>query len=113
MGLLGEALGGQRSTFAGLSGIGDLIVTCCSGHSRNRHVGEELGKGRKMSDIQQEMGMVVAEGVPTAKGAKALAEKLNVSTPIINEIYNIIYENRSVPDAIRSLMLRDARPESM
>ena len=113
MGLLGEALGGQRSTFAGLSGIGDLIVTCCSGHSRNRHVGEELGKGRKMSDIQQEMGMVVAEGVPTAKGAKALAEKLNVTTPIINEIYNIIYENRSVPDAIRSLMLRDARPESM
>lgn len=113
MGLLGEALGGQRSTFAGLSGIGDLIVTCCSGHSRNRHVGEELGKGRKMSDIQQEMGMVVAEGVPTAKGAKALAEKLNVTTPIINEIYNIIYENRSVPDAIRSLMLRDARPESI
>ncbi|MBE6356863.1 MAG: NAD(P)-dependent glycerol-3-phosphate dehydrogenase [Lentisphaerae bacterium] len=111
MGLLGEALGGQRSTFAGLSGIGDLIVTCCSGHSRNRHVGEELGKGRAMSDIQQEMGMVVAEGVPTAKGAKALAEKFGVQTPIINEIYNIIYENRSVPDAIRSLMLRDAKPE--
>lgn len=111
MGRLGEALGGQRSTFAGLSGIGDLIVTCCSGHSRNRHVGEELGRGRNMDDIQKEMGMVVAEGVPTAKGARALAKKLNVPTPIIDEIYRIIYENRSVQEAISSLMNRDAKPE--
>ena len=111
MGRLGEALGGQRSTFAGLSGIGDLIVTCCSGHSRNRHVGEELGRGRSMAEIQNEMGMVVAEGVPTAKGAKALAQKLNVSTPIIDEIYRIIYENRSVKEAISALMNRDAKPE--
>ncbi|MBE6389265.1 MAG: NAD(P)-dependent glycerol-3-phosphate dehydrogenase [Lentisphaerae bacterium] len=113
MSLLGEALGGQRSTFAGLSGIGDLIVTCCSGHSRNRHVGEELGRGRKMNDIRLEMGLVVAEGVPTAKGAKALAEKFNVTTPIINEIYSIIYEERPVSDAIRALMNRDAKPEEI
>ncbi len=111
MGSLGEALGGKRATFAGLSGVGDLIVTCCSGHSRNRHVGEELGRGRNMIDIQNEMGMVVAEGVPTAKGAKALAEKMNVDVPIINEIYNIIYESRSVKEAIRTLMNRDAKPE--
>lgn len=111
MSKLGEALGGQRSTFAGLSGIGDLIVTCCSGHSRNRHVGEELGRGKSMSEIQQAMGMVVAEGVPTAKGARALAQQLNVDTPIIDEIYNIIYEKRPVVNAIKSLMNRDAKPE--
>ncbi|MBE6376592.1 MAG: NAD(P)-dependent glycerol-3-phosphate dehydrogenase [Lentisphaeria bacterium] len=111
MGRLGEALGGQRSTFAGLSGIGDLIVTCCSGHSRNRHVGEELGRGKKMADIRKEMGMVVAEGVPTARGAKALAGQLGVETPIIDEIYNIIYNDRAVADAVRSLMNRDAKPE--
>ena len=111
MGSLGEALGGQRTTFAGLSGVGDLIVTCCSGHSRNRQVGEELGRGRNMADIQTEMGMVVAEGVPTAKGAKALAEQVGVEVPIINEIYHIIYESRPVKDAIYSLMNRDAKAE--
>ena len=111
MGRLGEALGGQRATFAGLSGIGDLIVTCCSGHSRNRHVGEELGKGKSMDEIQKAMGMVVAEGVPTAKGARALAQQLHVETPIINEIYRIIYENRPVPEAVKALMNRDAKPE--
>ena len=111
MGRLGEALGGQRATFAGLSGIGDLIVTCCSGHSRNRHVGEELGRGKSMDEIQQALGMVVAEGVPTAKGARALAQQFGVDTPIINEIYRIIYENREVPDAIKALMNRDAKPE--
>ena len=111
MGRLGEALGGQKATFAGLSGIGDLIVTCCSGHSRNRHVGEELGRGKKMEEIQKAMGMVVAEGVPTACGANALAEKHGVSTPIIDEIYNIVYKNRSVTEAIKALMNRDAKPE--
>ena len=111
MGRLGEALGGQRATFAGLSGIGDLIVTCCSGHSRNRHVGEELGRGKSMDEIQQAMGMVVAEGVPTAKGARALALNLGVDTPIINEIYRIIYEKRAVPEAVKALMSRDAKPE--
>ena len=111
IGRLGEAMGGQRATFAGLSGIGDLIVTCTSGHSRNRHVGEELGKGRKMADIQKEMGMVVAEGVPTARGAMAMSEKYGVSTPIMEEIYNILYRSRSVRDAIHALMCRDAKPE--
>ena len=111
MSKFGEALGGQRSTFAGLSGIGDLIVTCTSGHSRNRHVGEELGRGKSMAEIQQAMGMVVAEGVPTAKGAYTLSRMHQVSTPIIDEIYHIIYDQRDVNDAIRCLMSRKAKPE--
>ena len=111
MGRLGEALGGKRSTFSGLSGIGDLIVTCTSGHSRNRHVGEELGKGKKLDEILQDMGMVVAEGVSTAKGIYTLARKAGVDTPIIDEIYSVLYENRSAKDAVISLMSRSAKPE--
>ena len=111
MGRLGEALGGKRSTFSGLSGIGDLIVTCCSGHSRNRHVGEELGKGKKLNEILKEMGMVVAEGVPTAKGIRVLAQKKGVEIPIIDEIYSVLYEDRPAKDAIISLMTRSAKTE--
>jgi glycerol-3-phosphate dehydrogenase (NAD(P)+) len=111
MGRLGKALGGKRSTFSGLSGIGDLIVTCCSGHSRNRHVGEELGKGRKLDDILREMGMVVAEGVPTAKGAYTLARRAGVETPIIDEIYAILYQDKPAGEAMFSLMTRAAKPE--
>ncbi len=111
MSKLGEALGGQRPTFAGLRGIGDLIVTCTSGPSRNRHVGEELGRGKAMEQIQKEMGMVVAEGVPTARGAYTLARQCQVRTPITDEIYNILYRQRDVRDAIRSLMMRKAKPE--
>ena len=111
MGRLGEALGGKRATFSGLSGIGDLIVTCCSGHSRNRHVGEELGRGRKLADILSDMGMVVAEGVPTAKGIRTLAKQVQVDIPIIEEIYKVLYEDRSAKDAVISLMSRSARHE--
>ena len=111
MGRLGEALGGKRSTFSGLSGIGDLIVTCCSGHSRNRHVGEELGRGKKLSEILNDMGMTVAEGVPTAKGIRVLAERVNVEIPIIDEIYKVLYEDRSAGEAIISLMARAAKNE--
>ncbi len=111
MGRLGELLGGKAQTFSGLSGIGDLIVTCTSGHSRNRHVGEELGRGRKLPEILQSMGMVVAEGVPTARGAFTLARKTGAETPIIDEIYAILYEGRDVPTAIRNLMCRSAKPE--
>lgn len=111
MGRLGELLGGKAQTFSGLSGIGDLIVTCTSGHSRNRHVGEELGRGRKLLEILQSMGMVVAEGVPTARGAYTLARKTGAETPIIDEIYAVLYEGRDVPTAIRNLMSRTAKPE--
>ena len=111
MGRLGELLGGQARTFSGLSGIGDLIVTCTSGHSRNRHVGEELGRGRKLPEILRSMGMVVAEGVTTARGTYALARRVGAETPIIDEIYAILYQDRDVPAAIRNLMCRSAKPE--
>ena len=111
MGRLGEALGGNRATFSGLSGIGDLIVTCCSGHSRNRHVGEELGRGKKLDEILQAMGMVVAEGVPTAKGIRVLARQTGVEIPIIDEVCKVLYENRSAQEAMISLMTRSAKNE--
>lgn len=111
MSRLGVALGGKLQTFSGLSGVGDLIVTCCSGHSRNRHVGECLGQGQKLDKIISDMGMVVAEGVTTAKGAKHLAETAGVETPIINEIYNVLYNNKSADVAIRELMTRSPKHE--
>ena len=113
MARLGQALGGKAETFSGLSGIGDLIVTCTSRHSRNRHVGEELGKGRKLDEIQHEMGLVVAEGVKTASSAYQLARRVGVETPIIDEVYASLYENKDPRQALRDLMLRDAKPESL
>lgn len=112
MGKLGELLGGERATFSGLSGIGDLIVTCTSGHSRNRHVGEELGRGKTLKVILDEMGMVVAEGVPTALGAYTLARRVNAETPLIDSIYNILYNDFSARTALRELMTRSAKQEA-
>jgi glycerol-3-phosphate dehydrogenase (NAD(P)+) len=111
MSRLGTALGGRQETFAGMSGIGDLIVTCTSGHSRNRHVGEELGKGQKIEDITEAMGLVVAEGVKTSKSAYALAQKVNVETPIVNEVYATLYKGKDPHVALRDLMTRKARTE--
>ncbi len=111
MARLGEALGGRAETFSGLSGIGDLIVTCTSRHSRNRHVGEELGRGRKLAEIQDEMGMVVAEGVRTARSAYELARRASVDTPIVDEVYAVLYQDKDPRAAIRDLMLRDAKSE--
>jgi len=111
MSRLGEVLGGNPLTFSGLSGIGDLIVTCCSGHSRNRHVGEELGRGKTLDEILNEMGMVVAEGVKTTLGAHELAKKTGIECPIINEIYAVLYENQTPQQAIKNLMSRPLKPE--
>ncbi len=111
MARLGVALGGQAETFSGLAGVGDLIVTCMSRHSRNRHVGEQLGKGRKLADIQQEMGLVVAEGVTTTKGAFQLARQADVSTPIIDEVHAALYQDKDPRQAARDLMTRDPKPE--
>ena len=111
MSRLGAMLGGDPKTFAGLSGIGDLIVTCCSGHSRNRHVGEELGRSKKLDEILKAMGMVVAEGVKTSKSAYCLARQAGAETPIIDQIYAVLYENKEVKTAIRELMTRKARTE--
>jgi glycerol-3-phosphate dehydrogenase (NAD(P)+) len=111
MARLGQALGGAAETFSGLSGIGDLIVTCMSRHSRNRHVGEELGRGRELADVQAEMGMVVAEGVRTSESAYALARRFSVDTPIVNEVYAGLYGGKDPRTAVRDLMTRDAKPE--
>ncbi len=112
MARLGQKLGGKRNTFSGLSGIGDLIVTCMSQHSRNRHVGEELGKGRNLEEIIKSMNMVVAEGVQTCEGAYFLARQANVETPIIDGIYEILYNNRKPQEILRELMTRKAKRES-
>jgi len=111
LGRLGEALGGSRETLAGLAGIGDLIVTCTSGHSRNRHVGEALGRGNKLADILKDMGMVVAEGVYTAKSAKALAARAGVETPLVDAVYAVLYEDRPVPEILHELMTRAPKAE--
>jgi len=111
MSRLGVRLGGKRATFSGLSGVGDLIVTCCSGHSRNRHVGEELGRGKKLPQILKEMGMVIAEGVTTARGAKHFLDHSDAEAPILAEVYSILYEYKDPKTAIRDLMTRAAKPE--
>lgn len=110
MSRLGVAIGAQRETFSGLSGLGDLVVTCTSRHSRNRSVGERLGKGEKLADILASMEMV-AEGVRTTKSAHALARKRGVDTPIIDEMFAILYRDKSPKQAVKDLMTRDARPE--
>jgi glycerol-3-phosphate dehydrogenase (NAD(P)+) len=108
---LGVALGGRRETFQGLSGIGDLMVTCFSKHSRNRGVGERLGRGETLEQISAGMAMV-AEGVPTTLSAAECARKLGVETPIIGQISAILYENKPAREAMMELMSRDPRPEA-
>jgi glycerol-3-phosphate dehydrogenase (NAD(P)+) len=110
MARLGLALGGKRETFQGLSGAGDLIVTCFSRHSRNRRVGERIGRGEQIKEIQNSMRMV-AEGVPTARSAKDCAIRLAVPTPIINEVNSILYENASPAAAMERLISRAFRAE--
>ena len=112
MGRLGEALGGRADTFSGLSGVGDLIVTCTSQHSRNHFVGEELGKGRSLEDIQASMGRQVAEGVRTARAAFSLARKHHTPTPIIDEIHAVLYNDKNPRRAVTDLMTRDPKAES-
>lgn len=103
---LGVHLGAQEATFAGLSGIGDLIVTCLSTHSRNRHVGFELGRGRKLDDILGEMKMV-AEGVKTAKSVHQLMTKTGVEMPISEQIYQVLFEDKDPRQSVSELMGRD------
>jgi glycerol-3-phosphate dehydrogenase (NAD(P)+) len=107
---LGLAMGAQPETFAGLSGMGDLIVTCMSKHSRNRFVGEEIGKGKKLKQILKSMGQV-AEGVETTRSAKQLASKRGIETPITNEVYKILFEDKDPVKATTDLMTRDMKNE--
>lgn len=103
---LGIAMGAKEKTFAGLSGIGDLFVTCSSKHSRNRYVGEEIGKGRKIDEILNEMKMI-AEGVKTAKAVFQLCQKHNVDMPISIAVYNVLYNNKEPHESVNELMTRD------
>ena len=108
---LGTKMGAKMETFYGLSGIGDLIVTCASVHSRNRKAGYLMGKGYTMQQAMDEVKMVV-EGVYSAKAAKSLAEKYNVEMPIIMEVNKVLFENKSASDAVRDLMIRDKKVET-
>jgi glycerol-3-phosphate dehydrogenase (NAD(P)+) len=107
---LGVAMGGNALTFAGLAGMGDLIATCMSNLSRNRHVGEELGKGRKLDEVVTEMNMV-AEGVKTSGPVCALGEQFGVEMPISEHVVKVLYEDVPAKEMVKSLMLREAKPE--
>ncbi len=107
---LGKVMGAKQETFAGLSGIGDLIVTCMSKHSRNRYVGEEIGKGRKLKDILAGMTMV-AEGVATTRSIHDLCNKFNVELPISNAVYQVLFEDKDPIIATSDLMTRGAKGE--
>jgi glycerol-3-phosphate dehydrogenase (NAD(P)+) len=107
---LGLKLKARRETFFGLSGIGDLIVTCSSAHSRNRSVGEQIGKGKKLSRILKEMKMV-AEGVPTTKSAYELSRSLNIELPITHQVYNILFREKDPQNATKALMKRNLKEE--
>ncbi len=107
---LGLAMGARPETFAGLSGMGDLIVTCMSRHSRNRYVGEQIGAGKKLKQVLKSMEMV-AEGVETSRSASQLAKKYDVETPITNEVYKILFEDKDPIKATTDLMTRDMKTE--
>lgn len=107
---LGITMGARPETFAGLSGMGDLIVTCMSKHSRNRYVGEKIGQGMKLKDVLKSM-TAYAEGVQTSKSARELALKYKVETPITNEVYKMLFEDKDPIKSTNDLMTRDVREE--
>jgi len=107
---LGLAMGGKAETFAGLSGIGDLIVTCASMHSRNRRAGILIGKGYSMQEAMDEVKMVV-EGVYSAKAAKKLGEKYGIAMPITEEICKVLFEDKPAKEAVNDLMIREKKSE--
>ena len=108
---LGTKMGARAETFYGLSGIGDLVVTCASVHSRNRKASYLMGKGYTMQEAMDEVKMVV-EGVYSARAAKSLAEKYQVEMPIIEEVNKVLFEDKPAADAVRDLMLRDKKVET-
>jgi glycerol-3-phosphate dehydrogenase (NAD(P)+) len=109
---LGMKKGADPMTFLGPSGIGDLVLTCCGDLSRNRTVGIKLGQGKKLNEILEEMNEV-AEGVKTTKSAYNLSQKLGVSMPITEEVYKMIYEDKSPKDVLKDLMSRDLKREGV
>jgi glycerol-3-phosphate dehydrogenase (NAD(P)+) len=107
---LGVARGARAETFSGLSGLGDLTATCFSRLSRNRDFGERVGRGEKVEAILAST-VAVAEGYPTARSAHHLAGRLGIQTPIVREVYAMLYEKKNIRQAVQSLMARDMKPE--
>ena len=107
---LGVAMGGEQSTFYGLTGLGDLIVTCASMHSRNRRAGILLGQGKTLDEAIKEVNMVV-EGVYSAKSALMAAKKYNIEIPIIEQVNAVLFENKNAAEAVNELMIRDKKLE--
>jgi glycerol-3-phosphate dehydrogenase (NAD(P)+) len=108
---LGIKMGGKLQTFSGLSGIGDLVVTCESMHSRNRRAGILIGKGYTADEAMKEVNMVV-EGVYSAKAALGLARRYDVDMPIVEQVNHILFDGKKASDAVKELMLRDKTIES-
>lgn len=107
---LGVAMGGRQQTFYGLTGMGDLIVTCFSSHSRNRSLGEKIGQGKTLTNAEKEVVMV-AEGVRTTQSAHDLGKQYELELPIIHQVFRVLYEGASPREAVTALMTRDAKPE--
>ena len=107
---IGEKLGGKRETFYGLSGLGDLIVTCLSNHSRNRRAGILIGQGKTLEEAKKEVGMVI-ESIDNIDVAYELGKKNNVYIPVIETVYNVIYNNLDPKEAVKNLMTRDKKSE--
>lgn len=107
---LGVAMGADPLTFIGLSGVGDLAVTCTSIHSRNWRAGDLLGKGHSLDNVLDNMGMIV-EGVSTTKAAYELSRELNIEMPITETIYKVLYEDEKVENVIKQIMLREFKSE--
>jgi glycerol-3-phosphate dehydrogenase (NAD(P)+) len=107
---LGAKMGAEVKTFSGLSGLGDLVTTCSSAFSRNRSVGEQIGKGKTIADIKKHMRMV-AEGIPTAKSAYMLSKKFSVEMPITEQVYAVLYKKKDPLLAVKELMTRQKKQE--
>jgi len=107
---LGRKMGAKDSTFSGLAGIGDLITTCISRHSRNRRMGELIASGLSLKEALSKMTMV-AEGVETARSAYALSQKENIEMPITTEVYKALFDGKPIKEAVRDLMMRETKPE--
>ncbi len=109
---LGVALGGKKQTFYGLTGLGDLVVTCLSEHSRNRRAGMLIGQGKSLEEARKEIGMVI-EGVDNIEVAYELSKKSDVEVPIISAVYNMLYNNLKPAEAVNMLMTRDKKSEDI
>ena len=107
---MGAVMGAHPDTFSGLTGMGDLIVTCTSKHSRNRYVGQQIGQGKKLDEIVKSMNMV-AEGVKTTKSVYDWAVKSGIDMPITKAVYRVLFENEDPKDALNTLMTRDPKDE--